>query len=80
MTDLSSIINAIINDYLFFVHHRAQLARIIQGGWTGINNFFSMGVDDDWTVIVLTNIDILSMTAGQDIESIIRQVLNRITE
>lgn len=50
------------------------------GGWTGINNSFSMGVDDDWTVIVLTNIDILSTTACQDIDIIARQILNRICD
>ncbi len=46
------------------------------GGYIGINDSFSMGLDDGRTVIVLSNLDILSGTVCHDLDILIRQLLN----
>jgi CubicO group peptidase (beta-lactamase class C family) len=46
------------------------------GGYIGINDSFSMGLDDGRTVIVLSNLDILTGTVCHDLSILIRQLLN----
>ena len=47
------------------------------GGWVGINNTFSMGLDDDLTVIILSNIDILSGSVCDVIDLLIKELMDR---
>jgi CubicO group peptidase (beta-lactamase class C family) len=46
------------------------------GGYIGINNSFSMGVDDGQTVIILSNLDILTGTVCDDIGILIQQIMH----
>jgi hypothetical protein len=38
------------------------------GGYIGINNHFSMYLDNGYTVIILSNIDLISGSVDSDIE------------
>lgn len=50
------------------------------GGYIGINNSFSMGLDDGETVIILSNLDLLSGTVCDDILILIEQMRGRLLE
>lgn len=47
------------------------------GGYIGINNSFSMGLDDGLTVIILSNIDILTGSVCEIIDIIIKELMDR---
>lgn len=46
------------------------------GGYIGINDTFSMGRDDDYTVVILSNLDILTGTVCEDLGMIIGQMIS----
>jgi CubicO group peptidase (beta-lactamase class C family) len=50
------------------------------GGYIGINNSFSMGLDDGETIIILSNLDILTGTVCDDIGILIEQMRGRMLE
>ena len=50
------------------------------GGYIGINNSFFMGLDDGETVIILSNLDILTGTVCDDIGILVEQMRGRMLE